>query len=226
MTWKTRLDVVEALETAGWTGDVGMPLGRLRYCPSAVVWTVRSEAGACRLDTPCGGAEFSVGIPDSVVIAACLDAAGQEQPQTARARDAYRSARRRAARRLPHEREGLIFHLERRNRRLEEFVRIANEAATVSARAGEEAASEAYGLRASTGHLRARVRKLEDILGPAAGPCGRELSTGAPCPDHPRPSLAADEYRFCGADLGRDEPPYTCNRRIAHEGACGPDMDP
>jgi hypothetical protein len=35
----------------------------------------------------------------------------------------------------------------------------------------------------------------------------------------------ADDYRFCGADLGRTEFPFTCYRRIAHEGPCGPDMD-
>jgi hypothetical protein len=33
------------------------------------------------------------------------------------------------------------------------------------------------------------------------------------------------EYRSCGADLGRDEPPFTCNRRIGHDGPCGPDRD-
>ncbi|WP_328373070.1 hypothetical protein OG800_49615 (plasmid) [Streptomyces sp. NBC_00445] len=30
---------------------------------------MKGEAGACRLDTPSGGAEFSVDIPSSVVIA-------------------------------------------------------------------------------------------------------------------------------------------------------------
>lgn len=34
-----------------------------------------------------------------------------------------------------------------------------------------------------------------------------------------------DEYRYCGADLGRAAFPFTCNRRIAHEGACGPERD-
>lgn len=36
---------------------------------------------------------------------------------------------------------------------------------------------------------------------------------------------ADGEYRYCGADLGRDEPPPTCNRRITHDGPCGPDHD-
>ncbi|WP_413102276.1 hypothetical protein [Streptomyces sp. Inha503] len=35
----------------------------------------------------------------------------------------------------------------------------------------------------------------------------------------------AGEYRYCGADLGRDKYPYTCNRRIGHDGPCGPDRD-
>lgn len=35
----------------------------------------------------------------------------------------------------------------------------------------------------------------------------------------------ADEYRFCGADLGRTEFPHTCHRRIAHEGQCKGEMD-
>lgn len=33
------------------------------------------------------------------------------------------------------------------------------------------------------------------------------------------------EYRFCGADLGRDTYPFTCNRRIGHDGNCGPGLD-
>lgn len=35
----------------------------------------------------------------------------------------------------------------------------------------------------------------------------------------------ATEYRYCGADLGRTEYPYTCNRRIAHKGPCDPTRD-
>lgn len=34
-----------------------------------------------------------------------------------------------------------------------------------------------------------------------------------------------DEYRYCGADLRRDEYPYTCERRIGHSGPCGPTRD-
>ncbi|MDQ3030510.1 MAG: hypothetical protein M3R09_10905 [Actinomycetota bacterium] len=49
---------------------------------------------------------------------------------------------------------------------------------------------------------------------------------------HPAPMLAsrfdsreADEYRHCGGDLGRMEYPFTCHRRIAHEGPCSGEYD-
>lgn len=50
----------------------------------------------------------------------------------------------------------------------------------------------------------------------------------APCrvPDSPSCSCGGDEYRFCGASLGRDEYPLTCNRRVAHQGACSGGLDP
>jgi hypothetical protein len=38
-------------------------------------------------------------------------------------------------------------------------------------------------------------------------------------------SLRSGEYLYCGADLGGTEPPYTCNRRVAHGGPCSPDLD-
>ncbi|MEU8760705.1 hypothetical protein [Streptomyces sp. NPDC048659] len=34
-----------------------------------------------------------------------------------------------------------------------------------------------------------------------------------------------DEYQYCGADLGRTEFPFTCYRRVAHSGPCGPAHD-
>lgn len=111
----------------------------------------------------------------------------EERHARGRLRTALESAKRRAKRRLPHEREGLIFHLERRNRRLEHLVNLANEAARVTAASGEEAAAEAHGLRERVGHLQDRVRTLETALAGQAPPCDRELSTGQPCPDHPRP---------------------------------------
>ncbi len=110
----------------------------------------------------------------------------EERHARGRLRTALESAKRRAKRRLPHEREGLIFHLERRNRHLEHLVNLANEAARVTAEAGQEAAAEAHGLRERVGHLQDRVRTLETALAGQAPPCGRELSTGQPCPDHPR----------------------------------------
>lgn len=45
------------------------------------------------------------------------------------------------------------------------------------------------------------------------------------CPALPAPGAPDIEYRFCGADLGHDEYPYTCNRRIAHQGMCSDEMD-
>lgn len=37
-----------------------------------------------------------------------------------------------------------------------------------------------------------------------------------------------EEYRYCGADLGRTEFPFTCYRRVAHKGPCSdrPDSEP
>ncbi|MGP3684098.1 hypothetical protein ACTVZO_05190 [Streptomyces sp. IBSNAI002] len=35
-----------------------------------------------------------------------------------------------------------------------------------------------------------------------------------------------DEYRYCGADLGRTEFPFSCYRRVAHQGPCGDRPDP
>ncbi|MFE0651396.1 hypothetical protein ACFVZH_22685 [Streptomyces sp. NPDC059534] len=34
-----------------------------------------------------------------------------------------------------------------------------------------------------------------------------------------------DEYQYCGADLGRTEFPFTCYRRVAHNGPCAPTHD-
>jgi hypothetical protein len=33
------------------------------------------------------------------------------------------------------------------------------------------------------------------------------------------------EYFYCGADLRRDEWPYTCHRHIRHDGPCGSDRN-
>ncbi|MFD9834459.1 hypothetical protein [[Kitasatospora] papulosa] len=45
-------------------------------------------------------------------------------------------------------------------------------------------------------------------------------------PNSPSCSCASGEYRFCGASLGRDEYPFTCNRRVAHQGPCSGELDP
>lgn len=85
----------------------------------------------------------------------------EEELRTARLRLALESARRRALRRLPHEREGLIFHLERENRQLHAFVRVANEAAQVSARGWEQYSAEVTQLREENARLRAHIAVLE-----------------------------------------------------------------
>ncbi|WP_019548541.1 hypothetical protein [Streptomyces sulphureus] len=120
MTWNSRLDVAEALERAGWTGDDDRPLEILRH-PSGAVWAVANDAGDCGVDTPGGGvADFPGDVADSVVIAAALAASGQ-------------------------------------------------------------------------------------------------LAVGQTDP--------VDEYRYCGSTLDRTEFPYTCYRRVAHDGGCGPEED-
>lgn len=57
---------------------------------------------------------------------------------------------------------------------------------------------------------------------------GRDLPEVKPsctAPHSPSCSCASGEYRFCGASLGRDEYPFTCNRRVAHQGPCSGDLD-
>ncbi|GAA2948740.1 hypothetical protein ACFPN0_14925 [Kitasatospora cinereorecta] len=82
MTWNSRIGVAEALDAAGWTGDTLDPRGMLKHPDSKAVWAVVNETGGCALDLPTVGATvpFPAKIPDSVVIAACLAAAGQLDP--------------------------------------------------------------------------------------------------------------------------------------------------
>ena len=184
--WKARHHVAQALEAAGWSGEPDDTLGMLRH-PLGPVWAVASESGDCCLDVPERGTVTFLGdVPDPVVVAACLAATDlevvaavaarlwKEEQDHARTRLALKSAKRRAARRHPHEREGLIFHLEQRNARLEQLVILANETARVCAQAGEDAAAEAHRLRLCTGRLRARVIELENTL--------TEASLGGPSP--------------------------------------------
>lgn len=209
MTSTRRPAVTEALQAIGWTADdiTSLPVSVTRH-PRGAVFAVPIGRGDCFLDTPDGASiRFPASVPDSVVIAACMAAADQdptaslaldlmkERDAHARTCLAWKSARRRAARRQPNEREGLIFQLERWNHRLEGMINLANEAARVSAEAGQEAAADAYRLRERVGHLQARVRELEAAGGAQAGLCGRERSTGQPCPDHPRPEPARPPVR-------------------------------
>lgn len=72
--WYGRLDVVEALETAGWTGDPDRPLSILRH-PSGAVWGVLNESDDSGLDCPNGASVgFPGDIPTVVIVAACLAA--------------------------------------------------------------------------------------------------------------------------------------------------------
>ncbi|AEM88878.1 hypothetical protein [Streptomyces violaceusniger] len=83
------------------------------------------------------------------------------------------------------------------------------------------------------GALRAHGRCQERApRGSRVGVCDRPLDSLGRCAragehvqapeDAPK---EAGEYLFCGADLGRGEPPFTCNRRVAHKGRCSPRMD-
>jgi hypothetical protein len=72
--WYGRLDVLEALEAAGWVGDPEYPLSILRH-PSGAVWAVTNEAGDSGLTCPNGAnPNFPSDTPSIVVIAACLAA--------------------------------------------------------------------------------------------------------------------------------------------------------
>ncbi|MFG3046301.1 hypothetical protein ACGFZR_15395 [Streptomyces sp. NPDC048241] len=69
-----RLDVLEALEAAGWVGDDDMPLSILRH-PSGAVWAVMNESDDSGLDCPNGSViEFPGSTPAVVIVAACLAA--------------------------------------------------------------------------------------------------------------------------------------------------------
>ncbi|MFF7411595.1 hypothetical protein [Streptomyces lydicus] len=73
--WLGRLDVVEALEAAGWAGDDDMPLNILRH-PSGAVWAVVGDTDDSGLDCPNGAViEFPSDTPAVVIVAACLAAA-------------------------------------------------------------------------------------------------------------------------------------------------------
>ncbi|MGW2861887.1 hypothetical protein [Streptomyces sp. NPDC001205] len=69
--WLGRLDVVEALEADGWTGD---DLQVLRK--NGATWAVSNECGDSQLDCPSGAhVQLPSDTPTVVVVAACLAAA-------------------------------------------------------------------------------------------------------------------------------------------------------
>jgi hypothetical protein len=73
--WHGRLDVAEALEAAGWTGDDN---GQLLRHPSGAVWAVTSDTDDSGLDCPNGTViEFPGSTPTVVIVAACLAATHQ-----------------------------------------------------------------------------------------------------------------------------------------------------
>lgn len=80
MAWNSRTDIVEALESAGWISD-DQPRPVLRHA-SGAAWALSTRAGDCGLDCPNDAVlEFGADIPDLVVIAACLAASGQLDPE-------------------------------------------------------------------------------------------------------------------------------------------------
>jgi hypothetical protein len=82
--WHGRLDALEALEAAGWTGDTDMPLSILRH-PSGAVWAVANEVDDSGLECPNGAViEFPGSTPTVVIVAACLAAAATPDEESTR----------------------------------------------------------------------------------------------------------------------------------------------
>lgn len=74
MTDTDRLDVVEALEAAGWIGDDDYPLSILRK--NGATYGVVGSNGHSSLTGPSGWtANFPSDMPTAVIVAACLAAA-------------------------------------------------------------------------------------------------------------------------------------------------------
>ncbi|MEW2068444.1 hypothetical protein [Streptomyces sp. NPDC007346] len=73
----SRPTVTEALEAAGWTGTPA----RLSH-PSGAALSQMSDTGDCDLECPSASTvDFAADTPDAVVLAACLAAAGQLNPE-------------------------------------------------------------------------------------------------------------------------------------------------
>lgn len=77
--WDPRLDVIEALEADGWTGDAmaGEPLRK-----NGALWITIHDGGESSLDGPNGSysVSFTPEVPAAVVIAACRAAARPADP--------------------------------------------------------------------------------------------------------------------------------------------------
>lgn len=73
--WNPRLDIAEALEGAGWTGDPGNPLGRLTS--TGATWAITNDCGDSQLGTDAWTIAFDSGVPTTVVVATCLAAVNQ-----------------------------------------------------------------------------------------------------------------------------------------------------
>jgi len=71
--WLDRVDVVEALEAAGWTADPEYPLSMVRR--DGAVFAVTNECNDSGLTCPNGAVvDFPSDTPSVVIIAACLAA--------------------------------------------------------------------------------------------------------------------------------------------------------
>ncbi|THA72524.1 hypothetical protein E6R60_26720 [Streptomyces sp. A0642] len=74
------------------------------------------------------------------------------------------------------------------------------------------------------------IARLEKVLSAGlaaveAQEVAAKQTASCKAPDSPSCSCNNAEYRFCGATLDRTEPPFTCNRRVAHNDPCSPDLD-
>ncbi|MEV6569988.1 hypothetical protein [Streptomyces sp. NPDC051577] len=108
--------------------------------------------------------------------------------------------------------------------RVDELVRLrarVSELETERHSTNEALSDAAVALRAS----RDRIAELETAR---SRPAPMLLTAAPSCtaPNSPSCSCADGEYRFCGADLGRSEYPFTCSRRVAHKGRCSGEPDP
>ena len=89
MSLASRRHVTSALEAAGWTGTPTRLAQQTFRHTSGAVWSTTTQAGDCALSVPSGPTvSFHRKVPNAVVIASCLAAAGQldQAPPTDSAR--------------------------------------------------------------------------------------------------------------------------------------------